>query len=208
MFTIKRSTGDISVKLPQLSYIYRFFCRENKMAYVGKTQNVERRLQQHLNGEGSKLLLSDLVEYGRKAFDIEILEVLSSDDLEKINQAEDAQIEKNNCLMPNGYNKRLNRTLTKNSTQDLSNIEIHAKYVFSDRNHIYFTIGACSQARSYQTLLNCGDLHGLTKKRQFNFDYLEIKFPKFDYPFTPSCIYNMTIKYERGFKILEVWDAV
>ena len=80
MFTIKRSTGDIEVKLPQLSYIYRFFCRENKMSYVGQTKSVERRLQQHLNGEGSKLLLSDLVEYGRKAFDIEILEVLNGDD--------------------------------------------------------------------------------------------------------------------------------
>ena len=208
MFTIKRSTGDIEVKLPQLSYIYRFFCRENKMSYVGQTKNVERRLQQHLNGEGSKLLLSDLVEYGRKSFDIEILEVLNSDDQEKVDKAEDAQIEKNNCLMPNGYNKRLNRTLTKNSAQDLSNIEIHAKYVFSDRNHIYFTIGACSQNRSYQTLLNCKDTPGLQKKRQFGFDYFEIKLEKFEYHFTPSVVYNMTIKYDEGWKILEVWDAV
>ena len=152
-------------------------------------------------------MLSDLVEYGRKVFTIEILQIVPSETTD-VDLVEDNYIESLDTIHPNGYNLRLNRTLVQNGTQDLSNIEISAKYVFDDEKSIHFTIGACSQNRSYQTLLNCKDTPGLQKKIQFGFDYFEIKLEKFEYHFTPSVVYNMTIKYDEGWKILEVWDAV
>ena len=76
---IQRPSETIELKLPELTYIYRF-CSPTGKSYVGQTENIPHRISQHLDGEGSKSLLRDLVEYGRKAFTIEILEVLSTDD--------------------------------------------------------------------------------------------------------------------------------
>ena len=74
--TFPRENGDVEISLPETSiYIYRFLS-PNCKSYVGQTKNLQRRITQHLNGEGSKLLLADLVNYGRKEFKIEILEVL------------------------------------------------------------------------------------------------------------------------------------
>ena len=201
---IQRPSGDIEIKLPEpITYIYRFLS-PNGMSYVGQTKNIPRRISQHLDGEGSQLLLKDLVEHGRKAFTIEILEVLATDDAEIVASVEDSYIEKFDCIYPKGYNKRLNRELVANGQPtDLSNVEITAKYVFQDGGKLCFTVGECSHHRSYQTLLNAGYLSGLEKKRKFKFNFFEIRTEPFDFDFLTPCVYELTLKHENGlWKIL------
>ena len=216
--SIQRPSENIELKLPEpMVYIYRF-CGPTGKSYVGQTKDIPRRISQHLDGDGSKLLLTDLVEYGRKAFTIEILEVLTTDDPEVIASVEDFYIEELDTIHPLGYNKRTNREPTANGEPvDLSNIEISAKYVFESGKQLCFTVGAASQHRSYQTLCNAGDLLGLSKKRNRGFDFFELRVQPSDsqaplasqYGFAPSVVYDMTLKHENGvWKILEVWHAV
>ena len=206
---IQRPSENIELQLPELTYIYRF-CSPTGKSYVGQTKNIPRRISQHLDGEGSKSLLRDLVEFGRKAFTIEILEVLSTDDPKIVASVEDSYIDRLDCIHPLGYNKRTNREPTPNGQPvNLSNIEISAKYVFEAGGKQCFTIGAASQHRSYQTLCNTGSLPGLTKKRNFGFDFFELRVEPYEYVFHPSVIYDMTLKHENGaWHILEVWHAV
>jgi len=215
MISIQRETEHSELKLPQpMVYIYRFSSPTGK-SYVGQTKDLQRRISQHLDGEESKLLLADLVEYGRKAFTIEILEVLTTDDPAMVGMMEDMWIDRLDCITPLGYNKRTNREPTANGEPvDLSNIEISAKYVFECKTlhsgkQLCFTVGACSQHRSYQTLCNAGELPSLAKKRNFGFDFFELRVQPHEYGFAPSVVYDMTLKHENGvWKILEVWHAV
>ena len=208
--SIQRLSENIELKLPEpRSYIYRF-CSPTGKSYVGQTKDLQRRISQHLDGEGSKLLLTDLVEYGRKSFTIEVLEVLTTDDEAMIAHIEDKWIDRLDCIYPLGYNKQTNREPTANGQPvDLFNIEVSAKYVFEANNKLCFTVGAASQHRSYQTLINAGNLLGLSKKRNFGFDFFELQVEPFDSPFTPSVVYDMTLKHENGvWRILELWYAV
>ncbi len=64
---IPRLNGDLEIKLPTPNtYIYRFLSPTGK-SYVGQTKDIPRRISEHLAGQGSKTLLLDLVEFGRKA---------------------------------------------------------------------------------------------------------------------------------------------
>ena len=186
------------------------------MSYVGQTKNIPRRISQHLDGEGSQLLLKDLVEHGRKAFTIEILEVLATDDAEIVASVEDKYIERLDCIHPKGFNLRLNRELVANGTADLSCLEITAKYVFQSEGKLCFTVGECSQHRSYQKLLNAGNLPNLKKKRKFSFNFFELTLEPpthgtsmSQFIFSPSVVYEMTIGFQQDkWKILELWNAV
>ena len=101
------------------------------------------------------------------------------------------------------------KTLDADTVYYITNPEISAKYVFEAGGKRCFTIGAASQHRSYQTLCNTGSLPGLTKKRNFGFDFFELRVEPYEYVFHPSVIYDMTLKHENGvWHILEVWHAV
>jgi hypothetical protein len=194
---IQRSTESIELKLAEpVFYIYRF-CSPSGKSYVGRTKNIQRRISQHLDGEGSKLLLQDLVEYGRKAFTIEILENLKQDDF--LDEVEDLYIKKYDCIHPMGYNKRTNaEPIPNGSPVDLSNIKISAKYVFDIGGKHCFTVGEASQHRSYQTLQNAGELAGLSKKKNFGFDFFEIKVERGELEYTPG-VYELTLKFDETF---------
>ena len=92
--SVQRSSENIELKLPEpMVYIYRF-CSPTGKSYVGQTKNLQRRISQHLDGDGRKLLLVDLVEHGRKAFTIEVLEVLTTDDEAMVAHMEDLWIDR------------------------------------------------------------------------------------------------------------------
>ena len=215
--TFPRENGHVEISLPEASiYIYRFLSPSGK-SYVGQTKNLQRRITQHLEGTGSKLLLADLVNYGRKEFKIEILEVLPSDDILFVNQVEDKHIERLDCIYPNGLNLRLNRELAPNGQPvDLTCLEITAKYVFRTKDKLCFTVGECSQHRSYQKLLNAGTLSNLKKKRKnsFNFFELKLELPTHgtslsQFIFRPTVAYEMSIRYNGiSWEIIELWHAV
>ena len=196
---IQRETENIELNMPQpMTYIYRFSGPTGK-SYIGQTKNIPRRISQHLDGEGSKLLLRDMVEFGRKAFKIEIVDILTTDDPAMVATMEDMWIDRLDCIHPLGYNKRTNREPTANGQPvDLSNLGISAKYVFEANGKRCFTIGAASNNRSYQTLCNAGCMPGLTKKRNFGFDFFELRVEPFEFPFIPAHIYDMTLRHENG----------
>lgn len=207
---IERPNGAIQLNMPEpITYIYCFRSPNGKH-YVGQTNNLPRRISEHLSGQGSKPLLKDLVEYGRAAFDITILEVLTTNDPLIVAYVEDSHIEKLNCLHPNGYNLRLNRDIMPNGESiDISNIQITGKFVYQDEGKLCFTIGECSQTRSYQTLMNLGQLPELKKKKKFRFSFFEVRVELDDYVFFPCMIYDLTLKHELGkFIIISANQAV
>ena len=161
---------------------------------------------EHLEGNGSKRLLLDLVEFGRKSFTIEILEVLYDCDPSLANQREDWHIENHDCLSPKGYNLRLNRDIVPEETPiDLNNIKITAKHTYIGKDGFsYFSIPEFTQARSYQILMNLGKKRNLTKKQLGTFNYYELKTERTADLVSPQ-IYHLTLCYKkRGFHILEI----
>ena len=110
-FTINRPTGDITLNLPPTTmYFYRFTCNTNGKSYIGRTRNITRRIEQHLGQEGSPALLSDLIEYGRQNFTIEIIDVCTNNNDDVHNKIEDIYIHQFDAIA-NGYNLRLNEPI-------------------------------------------------------------------------------------------------
>ena len=201
---IPREDGDIEVKLPTpKTYIYRFTSPHGK-SYIGQTKDVPRRLIEHLEGNGSKALLKDLVEFGRKSFTIQILEVLYDDHQTLANQREDWHIEHLDCLSPKGYNLRLNRNIVPESIiPDLNSIKITAKHTYVGKDGFtYFSIPEFTQSRSYQILMNLGKKRNLTQKKLGTFNYYELKTIA-DSNLVPQKIYKLSMAYKNGFRLIE-----
>ena len=199
MFQIKRSTKTIELNLPEpTTFIYRFHCLSTDMMYIGMTKNPERRIEEHLSGNGSPHLLRALVDYGINDFNIEIIDTIHSDDVDVILSLEDSWIKKYNCLHPLGYNMRLNAEIVPNDEAiDLNNIVIKAKYVFHDENKI-FSIGQFSQSRAYQLLTNIKEnveTNKIQKKKHFNFKYIQFEVNS-DQDFVVGQIYDLQLQYK------------
>ena len=153
-FTIVRGNGDISfcLQFPQ-TYFYRFLCIPTGKSYIGRTNSPTRRIQEHLDGAGSPLLLKSLVDYGVSNFTIELLDSSNAQPL--LDDIEDHYINKFDSLHPNGFNLRMNLPIVKNETAvDLKLFAIQAKFVFQRNHKSFCTIGELTQARSYQVLTN------------------------------------------------------
>jgi len=208
--TIPLENGTITVKLPTpTTYIYRFLSPNGK-SYIGQSKDIPRRIQEHITGVGSKPLLKDLVVYGMNAFNISVLDVLYDDNQETANQREDHFIETLDCIHPAGYNLRLNRDIVpEETTINLNSIKIIAKYTFTGKDgFIYFSVPEFTQLRSYQILMNLGEKKGLAKKRLGTFNYFELKSSRTadlvpDCDLSQSQIYHLTLRYSRGFHIID-----
>jgi group I intron endonuclease len=200
---IPRENGDIKIQLPTpTAYIYRFSSPSGK-AYIGQTKDVPHRINQHLSGEGSKLLIPDLIEFGRKAFKIDIIEVLYTDQAH-IDEREDYHIRTLDTLAPLGYNQRYNANIIPEEIPiDLNNIQITAKYTFKGKDGFnYFSIPRFTQCRAYQILANLGKKKNLTQKKLGGFDYYELKTPA-NAQLIPQKIYKLSLAYKHGFRIVE-----
>ena len=184
---------NIEIKFPEVKkYIYKITNTINNKSYIGQTNDIKRRICEHLEGIGSKLLLKDFVKEGIKNFTFEVLETSPKIIVDTV---EDYHIEKLDTLHPRGYNLRLNRKIKPNGEHvDLDNINITAKYVFKRGIHSVFTVGEYTQARSYQTLSNITNRR-LTKKRT-KFNYFEIKICAYDNVYEVGQTYNLRLKYD------------
>ena len=197
-FTIVRTNGDLTVVLPTpQTYFYRFVCIPTAKSYIGRTNSPVRRIQEHLSGSGSPLLLQALVDYGLSSFTIELLD--SSNAPELLDIIEDHYIKKYDSLHPNGFNLRMNLPIVKNDDPfDLNKFTIDAKFVFKRNNNSYFSIGEFTQARSFQVLTNVmeaiGANHNLKKKKTNIYRYFELGL-YVDIVHTPGEIYHLTINY-------------
>lgn len=87
-------------KVKEPSVIYAIRCRENGKIYVGRTQNLERRLREHFRdlkkgdvsldygkGRVKSDLQCDFIKYGQDAFEIYVLEKGVSPDVVKAREA-------------------------------------------------------------------------------------------------------------------------
>jgi hypothetical protein len=146
--------------------------------YIGMTKDPERRIKEHLDGQGSLQLLRSLVDYGLNDFNICILDMVNSDDIRVINALEDSWILKYNSLHPLGFNLRLNAEIESNNDfVDINNLQISAKYVFSANDKHVFTVGEFTLARDFQTLTNLISQHkstSLIHKKKEGFKYIQI----------------------------------
>lgn len=216
MFSIQRTTGDINIELPDnLIYFYRIYCTANHKSYIGRTTNVSRRIQQHLNGEGSPLLLYDLVEYGRKSFHFSILDVSNSE--ADLNAIEDKYIHEYDALSDHGYNQRLNCDIIPqpDTPINLNEIKISAKFNFTKNNNHFFSVGELTNARSYQIITNLVHyLHTIDiavppiKNKTKKFNYFQITCDKGEHSPIQGCIYSITLKYCLLHNVLEILELI
>lgn len=192
------SKYNIEITLPDVgppSYIYRITNTKLNKAYIGQTKDLERRICNHLEGQGSKPLLCDIVKQGIADFKFEVLEQVYNN----VDTVEDAYIDSLDTLHPNGYNLRTNATIVANGdTIDLNCIPIQAKFCFTKEELSIFSVGEFTQARAYQLLTN---IHSVTetkmikKKRLFKFNYFELKTHS-DANFEAGKIYDLELKYK------------
>lgn len=180
---MKINDFDINITMPPiLGYIYHINNTINNKSYIGQTKCFKIRLAQHLSGDGSPLILADLVRYGIKSFKFEILKVIYEEcDIATLNNLEDHFIEEFNSLTPKGYNKCLNRMIVPTDSDVESpydDILISAKYIYKTKKYHCFTIGELSSARAYQTLTNLQETINSTKlniKDMNGFAYFQIQ---------------------------------
>jgi len=169
---------NIEVVMPDLvSYIYRITNTVSGKAYVGQTKNIQQRIENHLQGKGSKPLLKDIVKQSIGDFKFEVLELVYGD--RNVDALEDSYIDSLDCLHPRGYNLRVNATIVANDEEvDLNKICMQAKFCFKDKSDLVFSVGEFTQARAYQTLTNIQSNTETTKlkqKKKFGFSYIELK---------------------------------
>jgi hypothetical protein len=207
MNTILQDYG-IEIIFPVVyGYIYAITNKSNKKVYIGQTKDIKRRIENHLQGKGSPKLLQDIVKQGIETFEFEVLHIAYSPcDMDNL---EDTEIQKHDCLHPLGYNLRVNRSIEANGEAiDLNNFSIQGKFVFQSSEQKCFSIGECSLARSYQTLLNIKEnteTAKIKKMKHFKFKYLELRIES-DITYIVGQTYDLSLKYrfnEDKFVILE-----
>jgi len=179
---IKRpSHNHIQVDTPTpTTFIYKITNTATRQCYVGRTCDVERRIDEHLHAKGCLALLDSLVDHGIGNFTFEVLDSCCSHDEQLLGLLEDYYILQCDALLPAGFNQRLNRSIEPNGERvDLSQpLSLHAKHVFSRAGILYFTVGEWTSARSYQLLANVADrLHegAVSKKEAGGHNYYEVR---------------------------------
>jgi hypothetical protein len=200
MFKIERPSGSIELTLPQPSfYIYKITNNVNGKKYIGSTNNPARRIEEHLSGKGSQPLLTELVEYGRKDFSFNIIDMLATDDKQAVFDLEDSYIEKYDAIA-SGYNCRLNRVPTADSDVDLSSFTVRGKYTYANS----FTVGMNSRYLSYQTLLSAYKKIGtnppcMTFKSKAGHPYVSLTVSGIEREdCIPDGIYTLNLEYKNG----------
>lgn len=192
------SEYDIEIKMPTpLAYIYRITNTVSGKAYVGQTKNIKQRIENHLQGKGSKPMLKDIVKQSISDFEFEVLEMVY--DNRNVDMIEDSHINSIDCLHPRGYNLRVNATIIANGeTVDLNEIPIQAKFCFRDGDDLVFSVGEYTQSRAFQVLANIKATTETTKlkqKRMFKFNYFELRVESNGDGFYPGDIHDLCLKY-------------
>ena len=155
-------------------FIYKITCKQNNKAYVGLTKNPHKRFEEHLSGQGSKPLLHDLVNFGIKQFNFEIIDILINTPKEQAEARERELILLHDCIR-NGYNISLGAITANDDEIDINNIEIDCKNVHEG----VFTCSEHTHSLSYQKLTNLKDrflyIENLKKKKHYGYNYYQIE---------------------------------
>ena len=81
--------------------IYKIINKITGKSYVGRTNNLKKRIITHRNHPGCRYLHNAIKKYGWENFEVKILEEC---DIEKAAEIENKYIILENTLFPNGYN--------------------------------------------------------------------------------------------------------
>ena len=192
---------NIVVKVPEPThYIYKITNESQASgtgkSYIGQTCNIQRRICEHLTGEGSRPLLQDITKHGVGKFTFEVLRCLY--DEPHLDHLEDYYIRVFNSLAPNGYNLRLNAQIEPNFDDVETTFTIQAKFVFKNGIHKVFSVSEFTQARAYQTLTNLKATHQTNmcrKKKKGKFRYFELKIDS-NRDFDKGKIYELNVKFD------------
>ena len=196
---------DIVVKIPPINhYIYKITNQISGKSYIGQTRNIQRRICEHLSGDGSRLMMIDIAKHGVKKFSFEVLRCIY--DEPHLDHLEDYYIRVFNSLAPNGYNLRLNAQIEANDADVETTFHIQAKFVFKNGIHKVFSVSEYTQARAYQVLTNLKATYQTNmcrKKKKTKFSYFELKIES-NRDFEKGKIYELNVKYD----ILEDYFAL
>lgn len=176
-----------------IHYIYCYTNLINNKQYIGQTNNLKRRKQQHIQDsihmhKGREVAYNQPIhcairKYGIDNFKIEVLEIIDTENWSEVNQLESHYIKKLNSLAPNGYNlkaegeankgynkSKIPQEIINNIIQDLKNGnsqgEIADKYQLS-RSYI-------SDINNGRCLKQNSESYPLQNNKQKIEDYLEI----------------------------------
>jgi group I intron endonuclease len=140
-------------KYQNQSYIYLITNTVNEKQYIGQTKDIKKRILNHLQGNGSKSFLCDVVNQQPNDFKFEVIEQIFDPEV-NVDALEDTYISEYDCLHPKGYNMRVNHQIEVNGEHiDLNIIEIQGKFVFNKDDCKVFSIGEFTKSRSYQLLI-------------------------------------------------------
>jgi group I intron endonuclease len=97
-------------------WIYIFINKINNKKYIGQTWNIEKRIKEHINGNGyAKLLKNAISKYGIHYFNI--IKYCKVNTQEELDNLEINLISMFNTLAPNGYNIALGGSHGKHSEE-------------------------------------------------------------------------------------------
>ena len=151
-----------------IHYIYCYTNKINNKKYVGQTNNLKRRKKQHIQDSihqyaGHEVSYNlpfhaAIRKYGIDNFDLEILEIIDTEDWDEVNQLEMKHIQLQQSLAPNGYNltaggearKGLNKSKLSEETINSIIEDLKAKVYIPDIAEKY------KISRSYVSDINNG----------------------------------------------------
>lgn len=130
--------------------IYKITNLINGKSYIGQSIHIKRRWNEHKKQNANSLIGKAIKKYGKKNFVFEVLEEVSKNDCELLDELEAMYIHSFNTITPNGYNimdsSSANHTMftrfDKNTfidivndiqNTDLSFVEISKKYHLNRR---------------------------------------------------------------------------
>ena len=174
-------------------YIYCYTNKINQKKYIGQTNNLERRKKQHIQDSihqhsghenaYEQPIHQAIRKYGIDNFNIDILEIIDTEDWSIVNQKESEWIKKENTLAPNGYNLKAegqanlgkNKSKLNPETIDALIEDLKAGYYIPDLAETY------QLSRSYISDINNGrclkrenETYPLQQNRMTNEEYYEI----------------------------------
>lgn len=132
-----------------IHYIYCYHNKINNKEYVGQTNNLNNRkkqhiqdsIHQHIGHENAYLqpIHCAIRKYGINNFDINILEIIDTDNWDQVNKKESQWIKARNSLVPNGYNLKAIGVANKGKNKSKLDSQTISNIITDLKNKVYIS---------------------------------------------------------------------